>query len=173
MNRQRMLSLMAGAALAFFIADRLVITPLVKSWKTRSARIAELRKRVAQGDVLVEREEAIRERWAMMRTNALSREVSVAESQLLNAFEEWSRISGAGITAIRPQWKRNEDSMTLECRADAFGSLASLTRFLYMVEKDPLGVKIDSIELSPRDKRANELNLILQVSGLMLQPPGS
>jgi hypothetical protein len=173
-QRQRLLGLVTGAAFALFVGDRFVFSPLTRAWNDRSHRIAELRKRVTQGAMLVEREAAIRQRWTEMRTNMLSTDVSIAEGQVLRAFDQWSRESGVSISSIRPQWKQSaDDHRTLECRADAFGSLANLTRFLFLIEKDPLGVKVDNLELSVRDNQGEQLNLVLQLSGLMLQPPGS
>ena len=58
--------------------------------------------------------------------------------------------------------------MTYECRADAFGSLPSITRFLYEIEKDPLALKIESVEINARDNTGQQLSLGLQVSGLRL-----
>lgn len=173
-RRQRTLGLIAGGVLAIFIADRLVFTPLIQTWKSRSTQIKELQKRVQQGTALLERERIMRGRWDGMQTNALSSEASTAQSQLLKAFYRWSEESGVSVSSIRPQAKQaNDDTQTIECRADAFGKLSSLSRFLYLIEKDTLGVKIDSIELTPRDKQAEEVNLILQVSGLMLPTPRS
>ena len=51
------------------------------------------------------------------------------------------------------------------------GNLAAITRFLYDIEKDPLALKIDSVELSARDDGGDQLALGLQVSGLLLSPP--
>jgi hypothetical protein len=61
--------------------------------------------------------------------------------------------------------------MTLECRADTFGNLASLTRFLYEIEKDPLALKVDAIEIAARDNEGQQLTLGVQISGLLLNPP--
>ena len=61
--------------------------------------------------------------------------------------------------------------MTLECRVDAFGSMQTLTRFLYNIEKDPLALKVDLVEISGRDNEGQQLTLGLQVSGLLLNPP--
>jgi hypothetical protein len=58
--------------------------------------------------------------------------------------------------------------MTLECRADAFGNMQALTRFLYDVEKDPLALKVEAVEITTRDNDGQELSLALQVSGLVL-----
>ena len=106
-----------------------------------------------------------------MRTNTLSSNVSVAENEVLRAFERWSQESRISITSIKPQPRRDaDDYMTLEFRADAFGSLEALTRFLYDVEKDPLALKIEAVEISTRDNEGQQLSLALQVSGLILGP---
>ncbi|MBX3744884.1 MAG: hypothetical protein KF833_06195 [Verrucomicrobiae bacterium] len=169
-----MLLILAGVALGILLGERMILDPLTGAWKARSARVADLRKKVTQGQMLLDRERAIRDRWASMRREALPRDVSVAENQLLGAFDRWSRESGVGISAIRPQWRRGpEDSMVIECRADAFGNLSRLTHFLYLLEKDPLPVRIETLELSARDPRGDQLNLSLQISVLMLPTTGS
>lgn len=173
-NRQRMLLILAGVGLGILLGERMILGPLTSAWKARSARVADLRQKVTQGQLLMDRERAIRDRWSAMRREALPREVSLAESQLLGAFERWSRESGVGIRAIRPQWRRGPgDSMVIECRADAFGNLSRLTHFLYLLEKDPLPVRIETLELNARDPRGEQLNLGLQMSVLMLPTPGS
>jgi hypothetical protein len=46
-----------------------------------------------------------------------------------------------------------------------------LTRFLYEVERDPLAVRVEAVELAARDNDASQLTLGLQVSGLLLNAP--
>jgi hypothetical protein len=172
-RRQQLLGILAITALALWACDRLVFTLLTQSWKARSTRIAELKKSFSQGRLLLERETPIRSRWETMRTNTLSSQASQAEGQVLKAFDRWSQDSRVGINSIRPQWRRNaEDHATLECRVDAFGSLSALTRFLYEIEKDPLALKVDSVEIAARDDSGEQLALALQVSGLLLSPQG-
>jgi hypothetical protein len=170
-NRQQLLGIVAIVALVLLVGDRLVLTPLTKAWKERSAQIAELKKSVSQGSLLLDRERAIRSRWESMRTNTLVSEVSLAENQVLSAFDRWSQESRIGVSSIKPQWKRgDEDYNTLDCRVDAFGSLSALTRFLYEIEKSPLGLKVDNVEMTTRDDRGEQLTLGIQVSGLQLKP---
>jgi hypothetical protein len=168
-NRQQLLGLAAILAVVLLAGDRLLFTPLARAWKERAAEIARLKKSVTQGSMLLQREKSIRARWDMMRNNTLADEMSVAENQVLQAFDRWSQESRIGVTSVKPQWKRNaEDYATIECRVDAFGSLSALTRFLYDLEKDPLGLKVDVVEITSRDPRGDQLTLGLQVSGLML-----
>ena len=108
-----------------------------------------------------------------MRANTLPNNPSLAEQQLLKAFDAWSQESRVSITGITPQWKHDADEyMTLECRVDASGDLATLSRFLYDIEKDPMALKLESVELSARDNAGQELAMGLRVSGLVLTPGG-
>ncbi len=170
-NRQQVLAVVAIAAVALLAGDRLVVSPLIRSWKDRAARIVELRRSVEQGTRLREREQTIRQRWESMSTNTLPSNVSAAENAVLKAFDRWSQDSRISVTSLKPQWKQSgEDYLTLECRADAFGSIQALTRFLYELEKDPLALKVESVEISTRDNDGQQLALGLQVSGLLLNP---
>ena len=102
--------------------------------------------------------------------HTLAENVSTAENEVLRAFERWSQESRISISSIKPQWKRggDDDYVTLECRADAFGNISAVTRFLYEVEKDPLALKVESVEISARDSGGQQLELGLVVSGLQL-----
>ena len=51
---------------------------------------------------------------------------------------------------------------------EATGNLRTLTQFLYDIEKDPLALKLESVELSARDTGGQQLTLGLQISGLVL-----
>lgn len=168
-KRQQLLSIVAIAAVVLLAGDRLLFSPLLRLWKERGVQLGQLKQSVAKGALLLEREQPIRQRWNLMRTNTLSSEVSVAENQVLAAFDRWSQESRIGVTSIRPQWKRaSEDYSSLECRVDAFGDLSALTRFLYDVENAPLGLKLDLVEITGRDERGEQLAMALQVSGLQL-----
>lgn len=169
-QRQQMLLLLAGLAVVLLLGDRLVLTPLVAVWKDRAARMDELRASLAQGELLMQREDAIRSRWSSMKDNTLPGTPSAAENELLKAFERWSRESGISIASIQPQWREgDEEYLSLECRAEGFGGMEAVSRFLYEVENDPMPVKVDGVEITARDAQGQVLTLGLQVSGLVLK----
>lgn len=168
-QRQRLLLVAAATVAALYFGDKLLYSPLKKSWERRQSEIASLEKSIRQGRDFVGRENSLRARWNFMRTNTLPEEASAAENQLFKAIDDWSRASRISVVARKPQWKRNaDDFLTLDCRIDALGSLSTITEFLYEIEKNPLALKIDSIELTPRDPSASQLSLNLQVNGLLL-----
>jgi hypothetical protein len=171
-NRQRLLVLLSAAAIALLVADKIIITPLIAGWKERSDRIGELKKSITRGVLVLQRDTRIRQRWDSMHNSTLPEDLSEAENEVLKAFERWSADSSLSISSIKPQWKRTaDDFMTLEYRADAFGTMSSLVRFLHNVEKDPLALRVESVEITSRDDTGQMLALSLQVSGLLLNPP--
>ena len=170
-NRQRLLALAAIAVVGLFAADKVLLTPLTHFWKDRAARIAELRKQVEDGRQLLQREQVLRRRWETMRTNTLPINPPLAEQQVLKAFDRWWQESRVSITGINSQWRRDtDDFMTLECRVDASGNLAALSQFLYYIEKDPMALKLETVDVSARDNEGQQLTLGLQISGLVLTP---
>jgi hypothetical protein len=170
-NRQQLLAILAVSGLGLLIADWCVFTPLTHLWQARSKQVAELRQDIAQGSSLLKREQPVRRRWEEMRTNTLPLNTSLAEQQILKAFDTWSQQSRVSVTSITPQWKHDtDDYMTLECRVDAAGDLSALAQFLYAVERGPMALKVVSAELSSHDTFGQQLSLALEVSGLILTP---
>jgi Tfp pilus assembly protein PilO len=171
-NRQQLLIIGAIVAVVLFAGDQLVLSPLMKAWSARASRIVELRNQITQAKKLAEREQSIRSRWEQMSRNALPNNTSAAEQQVFKAIDLWAQNSGVTVSSITPQWKRDSDDYTsYECRVDAAGDLGKLSRFLYSVERDPMALKLELVELGARDKEGQQLSLGLQLSGLVLNTP--
>lgn len=171
-NRQQILILAALVGLALLVGDSLIFSPLVKLWKSRSEKIVVLRQQVDKGERLLKHEESYRRSWANMQTNTLPGNPSLAEQQVLQAFDKWSQDSRISVNSITPQWKRDRDDFTtLQCRVDAGGTVGTLGRFLYNIENDPMALRIESVEITARDKEGAQLSLGLQISGLVLSQP--
>lgn len=168
-NRQKWLAVLAAAVVAIWAVDKLLLTPLTRTWKVRSAKLVDLRKKAADGQSLIAREATLRSRWSQMLSSTLPKESSQAEQQLLQAFDRWAQDSRVTILSISPQWKQEDNEhLTLECRVEAAGSLDTVGRFLYEMEKDPLAVRLQTVELTSRDAEGQQIALGLQVSGLVL-----
>ena len=170
-NRQPLLLVAALGVVALYVVNLILLTPLTNAWKARAERIATLRKQVTQGAQLVQRQTTLRSRWDQMRRHALPNDNSAAEQQVFGAIESWKQNSGAVVTAINPQWKHDaEEYMTYACRLDVSGNLAALSRFLYEIEKDPVALKLEAVDLGTRDKQGQLLTLGVQFSSLVLTP---
>ena len=172
LNRQKLLMILAGSAVLLFVLDSIVLEPLLKGWAARRAEIAKLEKNVTEGRSIIARAANTQSKWAEMQTQALPKDTSKAEQDLISSFDRWGRSTNIELGSIKPQWKRGTTQRysQLECRVDATGSLAALSRFLYEVEKSALALRVDSVEFTSRDERGDKLTLGLLVSGLRLTP---
>jgi hypothetical protein len=171
-SRQKLLGILAITAVGLFMADKLILTPLTNNWKARSQRIAKLKEQVRDGEATLKRDQTLTEQWEHMKKNVFDAAKPEAESQMLKAFERWARDGAVAVSSTRTQWREaGDDYKTLECRADVNGSLADITCFLYAIEHDSLAVKVDSMELQSRDTDGSQIALVVQVSGLLLNPP--
>ena len=168
-NRQQVLIVVTIAVVGLLILDSLVFEPLVGVYAARSKQIAELRAQVKNGKSLIVREKGIRGHWADMLANTLPNKSSVADQQVISAFDRWSRDTGVEITDIMPQWKNDSDDyQTLNCRVEASGTITALSQFLYDIEKGPLALRLDTVELSSHDNAGQQMTLGLEINGLAL-----
>ena len=171
-NRQEFLVVLTVAAFALLVGVNFILEPLGGWWSGRQARIQELRTSVKEGQSLLSRESIIRSRWAEMRTNALPANTSLAEQKLMAAIDGWSRGSGAEVTSLMPQWKNESTNyLTLNCRVETAGTLGALSQFLYSLEKGPIALRLDSLELTARDKDGQQMTLSTEINGLALVQP--
>ena len=170
-TRQQFLVALTIAVAALFVGDHLIYEPLANWWSARSQKIAALRKQVNDGRLVLQREQAIRSQWDRMRTNTLPADTSLAEQQVLKAFDNWAQDSSASITAVTPQW--NDDATnyaTVDWRVEASGDLGALTHFLYDIEQGPMALNLESVDVNARDDTGQQFTLALQINGLELKP---
>ena len=168
-RRKRILAVAAIVCVAAVAGDRLVLSPLNNLWTTRSERIAELEKSLSKGRLLVDREQAMKERWQDMKNRSLPAEMSMSEDRILKSVGRWVRDSRLSVTSLKPRWTdEEEDFKKLEFRAAAQGGMESVARFLYELETDPLPLKVEDVEIAARDESGDMLTLAVRFTGLVL-----
>lgn len=170
--RQRLLLIASGLLVGLLILDRLVVGPALAHWRARSSELATLERTLQAGRAVVESRERTESSWRHLREGALPRDPSLAEQRLLSSLEAWARTEGVELTGLRPRWRKATatDASLLECRLDATGSFSALVRLLGELEKSPLALRVESIELTSRDESGQRLSLALSVTGLRFSP---
>jgi hypothetical protein len=170
-DRQRWLVIITSACLVLLILEYWVRVPLTNLWRAHSVEIAKLQVAVTNGRGTIARAAQIERRWTDMKDSALPKDPAQAEQDVISAFDRWGRANNIELSSIRPQWKRGTDKYSLlECRVEATGTIPTLSHFLYELERSPLALRVDSIELTSRDESGQKLSLGLIVSGLRLSP---
>ena len=171
-NRQQFLIVLTIGAVALFVGVNFIFTPLGNWWSSRQSQIKVLRTKVTEGQQLIKREAGIRGHWDEMRQNALPPNTSLAEQNLLQSVSEWARSSGVDLTSVMPQWKNDSTNyLTLACRVETAGDMGTLSKFLYDLEKGPMALRLDSVELTARDASGQLMTMGLELNGLALTLP--
>ena len=157
------------AAAGLWVAVTFIYTPLSNLWSARQTQIRELADKVKSGNSLIKLETDRRRTWGNMSANALPANTSLAQQQLIKAFANWANAAGVELNTINPQWKNDSTNyMTLNCHVEASGTLGPLSQFLYSVEQGSMALRLDSLELSARDKEGQQMTLSTEINGLAL-----
>jgi hypothetical protein len=167
-KRERLLVIATLICVGLLVTDRFVIGPLWNVWAERSARIRELKKEIADGEPLVERQDAMRTRWGDMKNRALPVDVSVAEGRLLGALTDWSHESGLHSSSFKTQWTTHEDWKEIEIQTAARGDIRAFRSFLESMRKDEIPVRLKSIEISSREDNGRDLSIRATFSSIVL-----
>jgi Tfp pilus assembly protein PilO len=171
-ERERIFAIVGALCLAFLLGDRVVLSPLHNAWARRSEQITKLGQSLDKGRILMERENAVLGTWDGMKQHALPPDPSSAENEILKSVDRWAVESGLKVTSLRPEWTQPEnpknDFVELKCYIAAGGDLESISQFLYAMERDPLALKVDEIEMTARNSLGRELSLSVRLSGLVL-----
>ena len=173
-KREKVLMIATAATVALWLLNLLVFSPLIEGWHNRSAEITRLKKQISEGAMLIRRQATVRDRWDYMRTNALASTATLAEGQMFTAFDRWVNQSAVTEGSFRPQLHETDDGYsTIDCKADVSGNIDTVLSFLKKMEKDPLAIKIEALELTSKDDTGRQLTLRMDLSGLLLPTPPS
>jgi Tfp pilus assembly protein PilN len=168
-QRLAWLKIAAAGSVGVLLLLQFVLTPVTQRWKAQNERIALLREQVERGQLLLDRETAIRDRWDSMLRNNLPADPSAAENELIKAIARWVGESRVALTSLTPLWRPHDQGyQTLECRATATGSQSALSRFLYEMETDPMAVRLETAEITARDDKGRQLTLNARFTALQL-----
>jgi hypothetical protein len=166
-KRKHRLLLVAGLSLMLLAGDRLMLTPLVRTWKVRSARITEYRQSINRGELLLERRETLQERWLAASQAVLPADGAQAENRILDAVNDWSGVARIEITSFKPHWVDDDElGPRLEIQLSGSGDLKAISRFLYPIETDSLPFRMERVELHSSDDRGRGLTIEIRCSGL-------
>lgn len=178
-DRQKLLIIVVVVVLGLLVANSAVYEPLKSAWDGRQKKIKGLQDGIAEDHHLINKRDLILDKWDHMQKNALTNDVSAAQQTLLKALDTWAQRAGVATDNITPEDRKDNDENsdavihTIECHADAAGTMASLEQFLYNIENDrqdkfPMGVKIENVEITAKDATGQQLTMNLTLSGLIL-----
>lgn len=168
-RRERLIITLALIVVSIFVLDRFVLGPLLASYSTARAKKGELQAEKDRSASLLDRREQIGRKWRQMLAGGLKQDPAEAESQLLHALGDWSQEAGLDLSSLRPERPGEKtDLRKVICHAVGSGSMASVSRFLWLVETAEIPVKLEAVQLRSRKEGTDDLALQVRLSTLYL-----
>ena len=170
-SREKLLIYVVIIGLGFWLGDKFLLQPYLSSWKKRGENIKNLDKQIADGKQLIARGPSIRADWKSKRDNSLPLDNDEAGAIVANAVRTWAADAGLVLNQVVSSRARVETAFTsVEDRVEVTGNITQILRFLYQMEKDPLAIKLKTLDIDSKDN-GQTLSLAVVVSGLIITKP--
>jgi hypothetical protein len=176
-NRQKTLFIVVIAIGVLYVADLVIVNPLLAAWNKGEDQVTALKKNYDEGNQMLKSRKTILAKWEKWKAAATPKDMTSEENKVLAAFDKWERASGIKPDRTQHQWRQGDEFTTFEFNADLTGTMTQIERFLYNVENDlqDLALKVEAVKITSRDtdtqRSTPTLTLALQLSGLVLGQP--
>ena len=170
-TREKYLALIVILVMVAFMADRLILTPVLKSWRQDGTRLAELRGELVVANALADSVPGWRRESERRRELAYPSGRGEAEDQLLKLVAARAVARRIQLKGIRPSWREHgstgKDSPSqLELSVSASGSVGAVAGLLYDLETMEGPVRVDRVRVHSRGESGRVLDLDLMLAAL-------
>jgi len=168
-SREKIVLLLAIAAVAILAADRYVLTPLIAKRTENKQLCGSLEARLEQSMSIMERRRQLQVRWKEMLQSGLTSRAGQTESLVLRFLQESSQEAGLLLTSVQPEHTIGENQFgQVEFLISGSGSMRAVTRFLWHVETAALPLKIRKFQLGGSDDNASQMSLQLTLTTIYI-----
>lgn len=168
-NRERIVMILAGLAIALFIGDQYILEPVLNSRTEAGELKVRLEVELDQSRTLLARREKINEQWNRMQEAGLSSDIQKVEGLVLQFLQKSSAGSSFTLGSIQPERLTKEGQIgQLEFMVSGTGGIDAVTRFLWDIEMADIPIRIESMQLGSNDEDARQMNLQLKLSSIYL-----
>jgi hypothetical protein len=170
-KRERYIGIATAAVVALLALDRFVFTPLMERRTRVQNDITLAQLELDRATLLFNNSRTVNKRWGEMLDGGLKTDASPAESQVLQAVQEWAREAGLNMSLKRERTDKANQFQQITLRAAANGNMSAVSRFLYRLQTARIPVRVTDILLSStRKEGTDDLSLTLGISTIYLAP---
>lgn len=169
-KNERTLIIITAAAAVLFLGDRYVAEPYLATREQLRTDIETARDQERKDRKIAADARRANRRWAEMTRSGLRSEPQAAESQMLQAIQDWASSSGITLTGIKPdRTETDKQFRRIVFRVAATGNMSSFTRFLWRIQNTTaVPARVVDISVTSKKEGADDLNVSLGISTLLL-----
>jgi hypothetical protein len=166
-RRERIIMIVAGAALGLLVVDQYVLSPVLASRERLTVQKQALTRELAEANRLRQASVRANQRWKAFRAAGLKQDVAGGESGFLNAMRAWSAQKQLPLTSIRPDRSNTPQGLNdLTFQVSADGSMRAIAGFLHSAQTASMPVRIHELQLATRSAGSDELSMQVRISTL-------
>lgn len=170
-KREKRLALIVLMALVAYVADRIVLTPMLDAWRQDGERVAELQQQLATANGLAAAVAGWRDEKARRKELAFPAERAEAENEALTILANGTVARKLRLKSIRPAWREAGSTAKgapaqLELLVSADGTLAAVAGFLYDMETHSAPIRVARTRIQSRGENGRALDMDLTLTML-------
>jgi hypothetical protein len=173
-KRERIIFVLAGAALAVLLLVSYVLVPLWDARNEAKARKAKLADEVSAANLLLQTSRQMEAKWQEMVAKGMKDQREEADFQVLSAVDGWSKAAAMKLSAIIRQDRSTSDSALPEryFHAGGDGNMKAVAYFIWQLETAKFPLRIQSLQIGSSKPGVDSLTLQIDFSTLYA-PGGS
>lgn len=182
-KRERLIALTTLGAIGVLALDRLALEPLLAANDELNTQLNGVRKDLQDDNSKLEARRYRGHNWAQMQNNGLRRkDISEADSQMLNNIDNWAREAGMTLVSVKPdrtesvsvRVDKNKPEKKVfvksSFRVNGTGGMSQISRFLWHVETAGIPASVGEVQITTRKEGTDELSVQVTISTLCLAP---
>lgn len=167
-KRERMILIVAVAAVLMLIADKFVVGPIRAQREEVKARKLELKAELDKAQILFARQRLMERKWKAMLSDGLRNDTET-ESRIARALDGWSKDTRLTLSSVKPERVASDKGLKeMTFVVAGTGALEAVARFLWQIETAPLPIKVKDMQLGSTNESGQIMSLQLRLSALCL-----
>lgn len=165
-KREKYFTIVLLGACAVFVLDRLAIGPYLDRRDALVLQRQLMQKNIDEAHKVLLDERRLKKELAGME-GFFKLDPSDAEGRLLGMLQESDQSSGVNAASFQRVGIVEEHGFTrLTYQATAVGKMPSIAAFLYRIETAAMPVRVDDVQISPKDDKGEDRQVHFSVSTL-------
>lgn len=167
-KRERIVFVLAGAALALVLLVSYVLVPLWDARNEAKARKAKLADEVSTANLLLQTSLQMEAKWREMVINGMKNQREEADFQVLSAVDGWSKAEVMKLSALIRQDRSASDSALPEryFHAAGEGNMKAVAGFIWRLETAKFPLRIQSLQIGSAKPGVDSLTVQIDFSTL-------
>lgn len=164
-RRERLIALLTALLVGGFLADQLVLTPLLARRDAMVQRRDALTRELDESRRLIDGMPRLQRQWDERRAAGLTVDHTDAEAKLLHNLRSWGQRAGLTVQSITPERSTSRAKvreaavqMTVVC------DLKALTRFIESTELSASPLRIREVQITSRREGFDDLLVKFRLS---------